>query len=104
MAQLVEFTTKDKKVVSFTPHTGRQGGTLRRNWTVGEVTRKGDLYEVEIVNNTDYASYVEYGNRTVNHDGWGVGINTKTALVSRKNEKSRRILLRVISFDYTCIF
>jgi len=71
--QLVEFTTKDKKMVSFTPHTGKQGGTLRRNWTVGVVTRKGDLYEVEIVNNTDYASYVEYGHRTVNHAGWVEG-------------------------------
>lgn len=68
--QLVQFTTKDKKEVTFTPHTGKQGGTLRRGWDIGGVTKKGDLYEVEITNSVDYASYVEYGHRMVNNAGW----------------------------------
>jgi hypothetical protein len=38
-----------------------KGGQLRRGWSVGEVTRSGDAYTVEIINNEDYASYVEYG-------------------------------------------
>jgi len=38
-------------------------GTLRRNWRVGNVERQGDAYVVEIFNNTEYASYVEYGHR-----------------------------------------
>lgn len=39
-------------------------GNLRRNWEVGKVVRKGDGYEVEIFNNTEYGPYVEYGHRT----------------------------------------
>jgi len=38
-------------------------GNLRRNWRVGNVQRHGNAYVVEIYNNTDYASYVEYGHR-----------------------------------------
>ncbi|WP_302816149.1 HK97 gp10 family phage protein [Selenomonas flueggei] len=44
------------------------GGTLRRGWSMllkGKirVQRIGDTYQVELVNNTEYASYVEYGHR-----------------------------------------
>lgn len=89
----VTFTTKDGKQVSFQPHTGKTGGTLRRGWTAesqeaaegGEdmgavkwansltVNRKGDVYEIEIINPVEYASYVEYGHRTANHKGWVPG-------------------------------
>jgi hypothetical protein len=52
---------------------GRVGGTLQRNWTVQNnnlnVRRNGANYELEIVNSTEYASYVEFGHRTVN-GGW----------------------------------
>jgi hypothetical protein len=68
--QPVYFVTKDKKEVSFTPKTGKQGGTLRLNWAIGEVTKQGNIYEIEITNSTDYASYVEFGHRTPNHAGW----------------------------------
>lgn len=30
-------------------------GELRRNWKVGRVERRGNAYQVEIFNNTDYA-------------------------------------------------
>lgn len=39
-------------------------GELRRNWQVGRVVRQGNIYVVEIYNNTDYASFVEFGHRT----------------------------------------
>lgn len=39
-------------------------GELRRNWQLGHVTKKGSAYEVELYNNTYYASFVEYGHRT----------------------------------------
>lgn len=67
------------KIIDKTPvgeypvSSGKQGGTLRRNWAIGEVVKKGDLYEVEITNSTDYASYVEYGHRKVNSTGWVPG-------------------------------
>jgi hypothetical protein len=43
--------------------SGRTGGNLRRNWRVGNVEKHGDAYVVEIYNNTEYASFVEYGHR-----------------------------------------
>lgn len=39
-------------------------GNLRRNWRVGNIERHGDAYVIEIINNTHYASFVEYGHRT----------------------------------------
>lgn len=42
---------------------GYQGGTLRRSWTMGEIQKIGDSYQIEVINPTEYASYVEYGHR-----------------------------------------
>lgn len=44
------------------------GGTLRRGWSVWlkdaiRVQKIGSTYQIELVNNTEYASYVEYGHR-----------------------------------------
>ena len=50
----------DRKIKKRTPV---DSGELRRNWQVGKVVRKGNAYEVEIFNNTEYASYVEHGHR-----------------------------------------
>ena len=64
---------------------GKVGGTLRRGWTGGKrasasgyvdslkVNHFGDTYVIDIVNPTEYASYVEYGHRTANHSGWVKG-------------------------------
>ena len=61
----------------------KKGGTLRRGWTAGGPARgyadslavhhRGDTYAIEIVNPVEYASYVEYGHRTANHNGWVMG-------------------------------
>lgn len=89
----VNFTTKDGKEVSFQPHTGKKGGTLRRGWTSKthkeaesgskasasqyanslKVNHVGNMLVIEIVNPVEYASYVEYGHRTANHEGWVPG-------------------------------
>lgn len=42
---------------------GYQGGTLRRSWQVGAIQRVGDCFQIEVINPTEYASYVEYGHR-----------------------------------------
>lgn len=79
----VHFYTKDGREVSFTPHTGKVGGTLRRGWTNGKragaayaqslpIRQSGNTYVIEIVNNVKYAHYVEYGHRTRN-GGWAEG-------------------------------
>lgn len=39
-------------------------GELARSWQVGNVEKNGDTLQVEIFNNTHYASFVEYGHRT----------------------------------------
>lgn len=56
------YTKKDGTV--FTYNEGMQGGTLRNNWSIkSNVTKEGTVYEIEIINPTEYASYVEYGHR-----------------------------------------
>ena len=68
-----------RKVVLRTPvgqypkETGKKGGTLRREWTVGEVVKTDNGYTIEVINPTEYASYVEFGHRTRNHQGWVEG-------------------------------
>ena len=49
-------------------------GTLRRGWTIGSVIKNGANYEIEVINNTEYAPYVEFGHRTSNHQGWVKGV------------------------------
>jgi hypothetical protein len=39
-------------------------GELRNSWQLGNIERRGKSYQVEIFNNTHYASFVEYGHRT----------------------------------------
>lgn len=69
-----------RKVIKRTPSTS---GTLRRGWTANKgvsdyanslrVTKMGNKYHIDIINPVEYASYVEYGHRTKNHEGWVPG-------------------------------
>lgn len=44
---------------------GRVGGTLRRGWTIdGLAKKRGNAYEVDVINPVEYASYVNFGHRT----------------------------------------
>lgn len=68
----------ERKIKKRTPvgqyPAGRVGGQLRRSWQVGNVEKHGNSYIVEIINNTEYASFVEYGHRTgKNLDKWVEG-------------------------------
>ena len=40
-------------------------GHLRRTWFITAVRQRGDVFEVEIYNNTEYAPWVENGHRIV---------------------------------------
>ncbi len=77
--------------------SGKKGGTLRRGWTSRsqeeaeggkgrptaqeakeyaeslEIQKEGGVYQVEVINPVEYASYVEYGHRTASHKGWVPG-------------------------------
>ena len=80
----VSFTTKQGEEVNFTTKQ-KIGGTLRRGWTGGknasakgyvdslQINKIGDKYAIEITNPVQYASYVEFGHRTPNHNSWVEG-------------------------------
>lgn len=58
----ITYTTKDGKTLTF--NEGKQGGTLRNSWNIQKnVTKRGNVYEIEVYNPMEYASYVEYGHR-----------------------------------------
>lgn len=64
---------------------GYQGGTLRRGWTMGEIQKMGNGYSIEIINPTEYVSYVEYGHRqTPGRYIPALGKSAKTAWVPGK--------------------
>lgn len=80
--QLLEDTTKElaqRLIRAVRQRTQVVTGTLRREWKAGEVRKNGGVYEIEVFNDARspkgefYASYVEYGHRTANHQGWVKG-------------------------------
>ena len=87
-----------KKVIKRTPvgdyskSSGKKGGTLRRGWTIGEIRKEGGIYKIDIINSTEYASYVEYGHRTANHKGWVQGHFMLTISEQEIQEIAPRIL------------
>ena len=61
-------------------------GFLRESWNIDDIKKKGSVYEIEISNDVEYASYVEYGHRIVrggNTLGWKDGVFMLT--ISEKN-------------------
>lgn len=95
-----------------TKRTPVDTGNLRRNWAGRasssnpdnysmQVHHVGNKYWITVTNNTEYASYVEYGHRTRNGGGWVPGqffmtiseqeIQSKsTAIISKKFEMALR--------------
>jgi len=84
------------KVIRRTPvgtyKDGRVGGTLRRGWTIGHVKKNGSTYEIEVINNTEYAQYVEFGHRTSNHQGWVNGRFMMTISADQVEQQAPAIL------------
>jgi len=96
--------------------TGKVGGTLRRGWTAKteaeaiaggtpnakafvdslQVTKSGDVYQIEIINPVHYASYVEYGHRTRNHKGWVPGKFMLTISANELETQAPKILEKKI--------
>ena len=109
------------KVIKRTPV---DEGTLRNAWTAGkkhwtedekgkvrtnriggasgfvsglEITRNGDVYEITVSNNMDYASYVEFGHRTRNHKGWVNGRFMMTVSADEVERAAPAILERKLT-------
>ena len=84
-ARLLAKVIKRTPVGQYPKSSGKKGGTLRRGWTNGQnqaasayadslkVNHFGDAFVIEIINPVEYASYVEFGHRTRNHEGWVEG-------------------------------
>lgn len=87
------------KVVKRTPSSS---GVLRRGWTAGKsasdyanslnIRHFGDTYQIDIINPTEYASYVEYGHRTADHKGWVQGKFMLTISEEEIQQSSPKIL------------
>lgn len=88
-ARLLALVIPRTPVGRYPKASGKKGGTLRRGWTARTeqeatgggnsdakayaqslpITKQGGSYVVEVINPVHYASYVEFGHRTVN-GGW----------------------------------
>ncbi|MFY0520916.1 HK97 gp10 family phage protein [Lysinibacillus sp. UGB7] len=99
-----------------TPVKGYVGGTLRRGWTAKthaeaesgrgngknvkqfaeSLTAKkvGNVYEIEVINPVEYASYIEFGHRTSNHQGWVNGRFMMTISADEVEQQAPAILER----------
>ncbi|MDR2943641.1 MAG: HK97 gp10 family phage protein [Methanosarcinales archaeon] len=96
--RFLRLVVKGTPVGIYPSGSGKTGGTLRRGWTAqqsGSVSRfvdslsirfDGENYTVEIVNDVDYASYVEFGHRTPNGKGWVSGrfMMTKSEIIANR--------------------
>lgn len=104
-ARLLAKVIRKTDVGQYPEGSGKVGGTLRRGWTAKthdeaaqgkgngkpanqwaeslQVIRSGKDYIIEVTNPVEYASYVEYGHRTRNHQGWVEG---KFMLTISENE------------------
>lgn len=103
-ARLLAKVIKRTPVGQYPSNSGKKGGTLRRGWTAGknssaasfaetlEVRHVGNNYIIEIINPTEYASYVEYGHRTRNHSGWVKGQFMLTISEDEINRTAPKIL------------
>lgn len=63
--------TVDSTPVGVYPN--KQGGTLKKSWSIGSISIKGNEVHGEIINTAPYAPYVEFGHRIVTRDGTTIG-------------------------------
>lgn len=110
-ARLLALVIPATPVGSYRKGSGKKGGTLRRGWTAKTheeatggsgkqakeyadsltVAKSGNSYTIEIINPVKYASYVEYGHRTVN-GGWVEG----RYMLTISEEKLKRVTPSVL--------
>ena len=58
------------------------------------VTKKGNVYEISVINPVEYASYVEYGHRTRNHRGWVPGRFMMTISADEVEQQAPKVIER----------
>ena len=93
-ARLLALVIPRTPVGQYPKSSGKKGGTLRRGWTSKTqadaasrggsndakayaealpVRKSGNAYTMEVITPVEYASYVEFGHRTRDGDGWVPG-------------------------------
>lgn len=92
-----------RKAIKRTPvgvYSGRTGGTLRRAWSKSNrdmrIISSGSLVRIEIINPTEYASYVEYGHRTRGGKGWVGGKFMMTMAIQEVQAMSLPLLQKLL--------
>jgi hypothetical protein len=106
------------KVIKRTPvgqykGQSKTGGTLKRGWTAKthqeaesskgnknakayadslQVTKRGNIYELHVINPVEYAQYVEFGHRTRNHQGWVPGQFMMTIAADQVQQQAPQIV------------
>lgn len=102
-ARLLAKVIRRTPVGQYPKGSGMTGGTLRRGWTGNANTgaayaqslpiqKQGNTFVVDIINPTEYASYVEYGHRTRGVGGWVQGRFMLTISVSEIQKDAPKIL------------
>lgn len=100
--QFVEACAKElaqrlyRELIQNTPYITHK---LQRGWTIGCVQKCNGGYMVEIVNPVEYASYVEYGHRTADHQGWVPGLFFVKKALGNVEKMSKPLLEKRIN-DY----
>lgn len=83
-------------------------GNLKRNWQVTGITKQGFNYTIMVINQTEYAMYVEYGHRQTPgryvpalgkklKEGWVPGKFMLTISAEEIQRKSPQIIEKFIS-------
>ena len=65
---------------------------LQDNWKVGNITKRGDEYYVEVYNNVEYAEPVEYGHRKRGGKGFVRGAHMMSISLNEINNRLPRYL------------
>ena len=120
-ARLLALVIPRTPVGNYPASSGKKGGTLRRGWTSSthnraqaandsgdaaakaatwaknlRVHKSGNMYTIEVKNPVEYASYVEFGHRTVS-GGWVDGKYMLTISEERLKQISPAVLQRMIN-------
>lgn len=106
-ARLLALVIPATPVGKYKKGSGKNGGTLRRGWGANSgsaaaayanslvVTKTGENYTIEIINPVEYASYVEFGHRTVN-GGWVEGRYMLTISEEKLKQVAPSVLEKLI--------
>lgn len=69
-------------------------GRLKRAWRIRKNPKLGNTYSTDVVNNVEYAPYVEYGHRTANHRGFVPGFFMMTRALDEVDQFKAGIMAK----------